>query len=69
MFVGVQDCNSRLEAYKAKIRAFSGTGTPPDYTPPIVQQKLGGQSSYQNPAPVPPVAPEPGLLATIPLDT
>jgi hypothetical protein len=42
MFVGVTDCASRFEAYKAKIRAFSGTGTAPDYTPPIVQQTFAG---------------------------
>jgi hypothetical protein len=27
--------------YKAKVRPFSGTGTQPDYTAPIVQRKLG----------------------------
>jgi hypothetical protein len=59
MFRGSTPANDRLEAYKAKVRAFSGTGTPPDYTPAVIQGKLalmyrkfakaaGEQASYQN---------------------
>jgi len=59
MFKGVSSGLDRLEAYKAKIRAYTGTGAQPDYTAPIVQQKLGAmyrkaqqafseQASYQN---------------------
>ena len=58
MFVGPSSSLSRLENYKSKVRAFSGTGTGPDYTAPVVQFKLnemyrkamkafGDQSAYQ----------------------
>ena len=30
----------RYENYMAKVRAFSGTGAGPDYTAPVIQQKL-----------------------------
>jgi len=40
MFVGVKSSFSRMENYKAKVRAFSGTGAQPDYTAPVVQHKL-----------------------------
>jgi hypothetical protein len=40
MFRGATPATDRLEAYKAKVRAFSGTGTPPDYTPSAIQGKL-----------------------------
>ena len=40
MLRGVATSYDRLENYKSKIRAFSGTGAPPDYTPPVVQRKL-----------------------------
>lgn len=59
MFKGVSSGFDRFEAYKAKIRAFSGAGQQPDYTAPVVQHKLGGmyrkaqqafseQATYQN---------------------
>ena len=40
MFVGVRPATSRLDDYKAKIRLYGGTGSAPDYTAPVVQQKL-----------------------------
>ena len=40
MFVGTASSQSRIDNYKAKIRAYSGTGSQPDYTAPVVQQKL-----------------------------
>jgi len=40
MFIGVSSGYDRLEKYKAKVRAYTGTGSPPDYTAPVVQQKL-----------------------------
>ena len=40
MFRGVKSSLDRLENYKSKIRAFSGTGVPPDYTALVIQQKL-----------------------------
>jgi hypothetical protein len=40
MFLGVTPANERFDAYKAKIRAYAGTGSAPDYTPPVVQGKL-----------------------------
>jgi hypothetical protein len=61
MFRGATSAPDRVDAYKAKIRAFSGTGSPPDYTPSVIQHKLdmmyrkvqqafGGQFPYQNAA-------------------
>ena len=32
--------HSRIDNYKAKIRAYSGTGSQPDYTAPVLQFKL-----------------------------
>ena len=63
MFVGTKSSQSRIDNYKSKIRAYSGTGSQPDYTAPVLQFKLheiykritqafGVQSSYQNAAPV-----------------
>ena len=40
MFRGVKSSLDRLENYKSKIRVYSGTGAQPDYTAPVVQQKL-----------------------------
>ena len=40
MFVGCSSDLARNKAYKAKIRAYSGTGAHGDYTPPVVQFKL-----------------------------
>jgi len=40
MFVGTKSSLSRLNNYKAKIRAYSGTGSQPDYTAPVLQHKL-----------------------------
>jgi hypothetical protein len=59
MYRGSTPANDRLEAYKAKVRAFAGTGSPPDYTPAVIQGKLalmyrkfaraaGEQATYQN---------------------
>ena len=59
MFVGSSSDLARMRGYKAKIRAYSGTGPQGDYTPPVVQHKLSemyrkaqqvfsDQSSYQN---------------------
>ena len=41
MYVGPQSSLSRLDNYKAKVRAYSGTGSVPDYVAPVVQFKLG----------------------------
>ena len=40
MFRGVATSYDRLENHKSKIRVYSGTGAQPDYTAPVVQQKL-----------------------------
>ena len=40
MFVGSSSDLARFRGYKAKIRAYSGTGAQPDYTAPVVQYKL-----------------------------
>ena len=32
MHIGSKSGKDRMDAYKAKIRAFSGTGSPPGYT-------------------------------------
>ena len=40
MFVGTKSSQSRIRNYKAKIRAYSGTGSQPDYTAPVLQFKL-----------------------------
>jgi hypothetical protein len=37
---GVISDYERSEAYKAKIRSFSGTGTAPDYVAPVMQFKM-----------------------------
>jgi hypothetical protein len=37
---GVISDYERSEAYKAKIRSFSGTGTAPDYVAPVMQHKM-----------------------------
>jgi len=37
---GVISDYERSEAYKAKIRSFSGTGTAPDYVAPVMQYKM-----------------------------
>ena len=37
---GVTSDYERIEAYKAKIRSFSGTGTAPDYVAPVMQHKM-----------------------------
>ena len=37
MFVGTKSSQSRIRNYKAKIRAYSGTGSHPDYTAPVLQ--------------------------------
>lgn len=42
MFKGVTSGYDRLEKYKAKVRAFSGTGSGPDYTAPVIQHMLSG---------------------------
>ena len=36
MFKGVSSGYDRLEAYKAKLRAYAGTGSAPDYATPTV---------------------------------
>jgi hypothetical protein len=38
---GVISDYERSEAYKAKIRSFTGTGTAPDYVAPVMQHKMG----------------------------
>ena len=50
MFVGTKSSQSRIRNYKAKIRAYSGRGAPPDYTSPVIQQKLAGMSCKAQPA-------------------
>jgi hypothetical protein len=37
---GVTSDYERIEAYKAKVRSFSGTGTAPDYVAPVMQHKM-----------------------------
>ncbi|MFZ1061217.1 MAG: hypothetical protein WAP47_18705, partial [Candidatus Rokuibacteriota bacterium] len=37
---GVISDYERSEAFKAKIRSFSGTGTAPDYVAPVMQHKM-----------------------------
>ena len=40
MFRGVATSQNRFDNFKSKIRVYSGTGAAPDYTTPVVQQKL-----------------------------
>ena len=50
MYVGTKSSQSRIDNYKAKIRAYSGRGSQPDYTAPVVQQKLNVMYRKAQPA-------------------
>ena len=40
MAKGCSPALDRMDAYKAKIRVYGGTGSPSDYSPAVVQQKI-----------------------------